>query len=158
MSVYVFSTKRKTVRRRYIMCRKKLLSLWLHFDRKPEMSLGFQVWVGKQQCSTVNPNPVQLTAFPCKSIPTGKNLLSLQGNPVLIAGSLFWLKSFPCISLYFPVRDCSVGNLTFTYFTDSTIQSPGFSCNFFLSALQLERVLKSVSINKMYKYNFKCVL
>ena len=38
---------------------------------------------------TVNPNPVQLTAFPCKSIPTGKNLLSLQGNPVLIAGSLF---------------------------------------------------------------------
>ena len=38
---------------------------------------------------TVNPNPVQLTSFPCKSIPTGKNLLSLQGNPVLIAGSLF---------------------------------------------------------------------
>ena len=39
--------------------------------------------------STVNPNPVQLTAFPCKSILTGINLLSLQGNPVLIAGSLF---------------------------------------------------------------------
>ena len=34
-------------------------------------------------------------------------LLSLQGNPVLIAGSLFWLQGFPCISLYFPVRDCS---------------------------------------------------
>ena len=56
---------------------------------------------------TVNPNPVQLTAFPCESIPTGKNLLSLQGNPVLIAGSLFSLQGFPCISLYFPVRDCS---------------------------------------------------
>ena len=58
---------------------------------------------------TVNPNPVQLTGKPCKSIPTGKYLLSLQGNPVLIAGSLFWLQGFPCISLYFPVRDCSVG-------------------------------------------------
>jgi hypothetical protein len=56
---------------------------------------------------TVNPNPVELTAFPCKSIPTGKTLLSLQGNPVLIAGSLFLLQSFPCISLYFPVMDCS---------------------------------------------------
>ena len=57
---------------------------------------------------TVNPNPVQLTAFPCKSIPTGKNLLSLQGNPVLIEGSLFSLQGFPCISLYFPVRVTSM--------------------------------------------------
>ena len=57
---------------------------------------------------TANPNPVQLTGKPCKSIPTGKYLLSLQGNPVLIAGSLFSLQSFPCISLYFPARDCSV--------------------------------------------------
>ena len=56
---------------------------------------------------TANPNPVQLTGKPCKSIPTGKYLLSLQGNPVLIAGSLFSLQGFPCISLYFPVRDCS---------------------------------------------------
>ena len=48
---------------------------------------------------TANPNPVQLT---------GKYLLSLQGNPFLIAGSLFSLQGFPCISLYFPVRDCSV--------------------------------------------------
>ena len=63
---------------------------------------------------TVNPNPVQLTAFPCESIPTGKNLLSLQGNPVLIAGFLFSLQGFPCISLYFPVRDCSVYKKHFT--------------------------------------------
>ena len=51
---------------------------------------------------------------PCKSILTGKNLLSLQGNPVLIAGSLFSLQGFPCISLYFPVRDCSVCNKLYT--------------------------------------------
>ena len=57
---------------------------------------------------TANPNPVQLTAFPCKSIPSWKNLLSFQGISVLIASSLFWLQGFPCISLYFPVRDCSV--------------------------------------------------
>ena len=57
---------------------------------------------------TANPNPVKLTGNPCKSIPTGKNLYSLQGTPVFIAGSLFSLQGFPCISLYFPVRDCSV--------------------------------------------------
>ena len=62
---------------------------------------------------TANPNPVQLTGYPCKSIPTGKNLLSLQGNPVLIAASLFSLQGFPCISLYFPVRDCSVAKISY---------------------------------------------
>ena len=45
---------------------------------------------------------------PCESIPTEKNLFSLQGTPVLITGSLFSLQGFTCISLYFPVRDCSV--------------------------------------------------
>ena len=45
---------------------------------------------------------------PCESIPTGKNLFSLQGTPVLIAGSLFSLQGFPCKPLYFPVRHCSV--------------------------------------------------
>ena len=68
-----------------------------------------------QYDNTANPNPVQLTGKPCKSIPTGKYLLSLQGNPVLIAvgGSLFALQGFPCISLYFPVRDCSAEPETF---------------------------------------------
>ena len=59
---------------------------------------------------------------PCEPIPTGKNLFSLQGTPVLIAGSLFSLQGtpvliagslfslqgFPCKPLYFPVRNCSV--------------------------------------------------
>ena len=49
---------------------------------------------------------------PCEPIPTGKNLFSLQGTPVLIAGSLFSLQGFPCKPLYFPVRDCSVHILT----------------------------------------------
>ena len=51
---------------------------------------------------------------PCKayrelpvSFFTGKNLFSLQGTPVLIAGSLFSIQGFPCKPLYFPVRDCS---------------------------------------------------
>ena len=45
---------------------------------------------------------------PCKSIPTAKNLFSLQGTPVLNAGSLFSLQGFPFKRLYFPVRNCSV--------------------------------------------------
>ena len=49
-----------------------------------------------------------LQGTPCMSILTGKTLFSLKGTPVLIAGSLFSLQDFPCISLYFPVRDCSV--------------------------------------------------
>ena len=49
-----------------------------------------------------------LQGIPCKSIPTEKTLFSLQGTPVLIAGSLFTLQGFPCKPLYFPVRDCSV--------------------------------------------------
>jgi hypothetical protein len=44
---------------------------------------------------------------------TGKNLFSLQGTPVLIAGSLFSLQRFPCKPLYFPGRDCSAaGNFS----------------------------------------------
>jgi hypothetical protein len=35
----------------------------------------------------------------------------ITGNPVLIAGILFSLQGFPCKPLYFPVRDCSVGNM-----------------------------------------------
>ena len=61
----------------------------------------------RNETHTANPNPVKLTENPCKSIPTGKDLYSLQGTPVLIAGSLFSLQGFPCISLYLPVRDCS---------------------------------------------------
>ena len=34
--------------------------------------------------------------FPCEFFHTGKNLFSLQGNPVLIAGTLFSLQGFPC--------------------------------------------------------------
>ena len=48
------------------------------------------------------------TQTPCEPIPTGKNLFSLQGTPVLIAGSLFSLQGFPCKPLYFSVWDCSV--------------------------------------------------
>ena len=44
---------------------------------------------------------------PCELIPTGKNLFSLQGTPVLTAGSLFSLQGFPCKPLYFPVWNCS---------------------------------------------------
>jgi len=73
-----------------------------------DMAKPSEIWISRMSLSyTANPNPVQLTGKPCKSIPTGKYLLSLQGNPVLIAGSLFSLQGFPCISLYFPVRDCS---------------------------------------------------
>ena len=34
--------------------------------------------------------------FPCVLILTGKNLFSLQGTPVLIAGNLYSLQGFPC--------------------------------------------------------------
>ena len=67
-----------------------------------------RIWRWPKIQYTANPNPVELTGNPCKSIPTGKKLYSLQGTPVFIAGSLFSLQGFPCISLYFPVRDCSV--------------------------------------------------
>jgi hypothetical protein len=60
---------------------------------------------------TANPNPVELTENP--RIPTGKTLYSLQGTPVFIEGSLFLLQGFPCISLYFPVRDCSADLITY---------------------------------------------
>ena len=70
--------------------------------------LGAVLEITNKQHYTANPNPVKLTGNPCKSIPTGKNLYSLQRTPVFIAGSLFSLQGFPCISLYFPVRDCSV--------------------------------------------------
>ena len=59
-------------------------------------------------CHTANPNPVQLTGNPCKSIPTGKTLFSLQGTPVLIAGVCFHYRDFPVNPCNFPVRDCSV--------------------------------------------------
>ena len=86
---------------------------------------------GWGQC-TANPNPVQLTGFPCKSIPTGKNLLSLQGNPVLIAGSLFSLQGFPCISLYFPVRDCSVQCSSFRNYLTPNVQLEWFVIQHFV--------------------------
>ena len=38
--------------------------------------------------------------FPCVLFLTGKTLFSLQGNPVLIAGTLFSLQGFPCEKKY----------------------------------------------------------
>ena len=52
---------------------------------------------------------------PCEVFHTGKNLFSLQGTPVLIAGSLFSLQVFPCKPLYFPVRDCSADEPNYFY-------------------------------------------
>jgi hypothetical protein len=53
---------------------------------------------------------------------TGKNLFSLQGTPVLIAGSLFSLQRFPCKPLYFPGRDCSAaGNFSIMTVSTSTL-------------------------------------
>ena len=49
-----------------------------------------------------------LNVLPIQSLLTGKDLFSLQGTPVVIAGFLFSLQGFPCKPLYFPVRDCSV--------------------------------------------------
>ena len=34
--------------------------------------------------------------FPCEPFLTGKTLFSLEGTPVLIAGTLFTLQGFPC--------------------------------------------------------------
>ena len=56
---------------------------------------------------TANPNPIRLTGK--------KKLFSIQGTPVLIAGSLFSLQGFPCKPLYFPVRDCSVSKNLFDF-------------------------------------------
>jgi hypothetical protein len=38
--------------------------------------------------------------FPCVVILTGKNLFSLQGTPLLIAGILYSLQGFPCENYY----------------------------------------------------------
>jgi hypothetical protein len=38
--------------------------------------------------------------FPCVLILTGKNLFSLQGTPLLIAGILYSLQGFPCENYY----------------------------------------------------------
>ena len=38
--------------------------------------------------------------FPCVLILTGKNLFSLQGTPVLIAGILYSLQGIPCENYY----------------------------------------------------------
>ena len=38
--------------------------------------------------------------FPCEEILTGKNLFSLQGTSVLIAGTLYSLQGIPCENYY----------------------------------------------------------
>ena len=58
---------------------------------------------------TVNPSPVQLTAFPCKSIPTGKTCFHYRGTLFSLQGPFFHYRVFPVFPFkYFPVRNCSV--------------------------------------------------
>ena len=50
-------------------------------------------------------NPIQgrkgpEQGFPCVELLTGKNLFSLQGTPLLIAGILYSLQGFPCENYY----------------------------------------------------------
>jgi hypothetical protein len=63
----------------------------------------------KKKCSYPHCNPVQgqnrartgpEQGFPCVVILKGKNLFSLQGTPVLIAGILYSLQGFPCENYY----------------------------------------------------------
>ena len=80
---------------------------------------------------------------PCEPIPTGKNLFSLQGTPVLITGSLFSLQGFPCKPLYFPVRDCSAICQIVSWF---------------LKPLDLYHQLKLFYILQFAKQNYKVVI
>jgi len=75
-------------------------------------SMTFLLWKFISTLQTQTPLQTQTLyssqGTPCEPISTRKNLFSLQGTPVLIAGSLVSLQGFPCKPLYFPVRDCSV--------------------------------------------------
>ena len=56
---------------------------------------------------TTNPNPVRLTGNSLYVNSHREKSVFITGNPVLIAGILFWLQGFRCKTLYFPVWDCS---------------------------------------------------
>ena len=57
---------------------------------------------------TYTANPVRLTGNSLLVNSHREKLVFITGNPVLSTGILFSLQGFPCKTLYFPVRDCSV--------------------------------------------------
>ena len=68
------------------------------------------------QCAMAHCKPKPCKAYrelPVSQFSQGKTCFQYREPlaPVLIAGSLFSLQGFPCKPLYFPVRDCSVGNM-----------------------------------------------
>ena len=77
---------------RYLACRYVV----------PKQGAQYMIYIiSEYSCTHCKPKPcISSQGTPCESIPMGKNLFSLQGTPVLIAGTLYSLQGIPCENYY----------------------------------------------------------
>ena len=95
----------------------------LHTTAKVIYSKNFKNSIESFTFSVFGLTAIPYRVFPVQFFHSGKNLLSLQGNPVLIAGTLFSLQGFPCEKNY----------------TEKTLKGMGLQCWSVLSSAVLPK-------------------